>query len=265
MRVTRLRVENFVSYKDTDWIELAAGINIIVGQNDAGKSALLRALEFPMPDIRHLSAEQYRSEQLLAPKIEFDIAVAGTELEEAILQRKGHIQWPIQSVGAVAPNAMLEWLRTLQLQFQISRTTNKSSTRRFPSHGLFTEPPSYFVSLIPADGRIYVTDAGEGANDNIMQAVDTLLSRKLFLLNAQRYSIAKAGIGRAERLTPSAGNLPLVLSFLQGERRGVFRKLAGHLREVFSTVGDLSVAGTLSNELNSGLAFARPRPFRSKL
>ena len=40
-----------------------------------------------------------------------------------------------------------------------------------------------------------------------------------------------------------------MLAFLQGEKRGTFRKLVAHLREIFSTVGDLSVSTTAGNEL----------------
>lgn len=37
MRLTRMRVTNFSSFKDTGWIDFEAGINLVVGQNDAGK------------------------------------------------------------------------------------------------------------------------------------------------------------------------------------------------------------------------------------
>ena len=43
--ITRLRMENFQSHKDTD-IDFTDGINLIVGSSDAGKSAILRAINF---------------------------------------------------------------------------------------------------------------------------------------------------------------------------------------------------------------------------
>jgi hypothetical protein len=152
-------------------------------------------------------------------------------------------------LDAVTLDGMVEWIKTLQFEFQISRSGGTTASRRLPSHGLFPGPSNYFVALNPVDGGLTAAGPGHGGNDTIVEAINELLARKLFLLNAQRYSLGRVGVGRAERLAANAGNLPQVLSFLQGERRGVFRKLVGHLREVFSTVGDLSVVGTASNEL----------------
>ena len=43
--ITRLRMENFQSHKDADF-EFSEGINLITGSSDAGKSAILRAINF---------------------------------------------------------------------------------------------------------------------------------------------------------------------------------------------------------------------------
>lgn len=49
MRLEKARVQNYRSVKDTDWFDLAAAKTILVGPNEAGKTAVLRALEHISP------------------------------------------------------------------------------------------------------------------------------------------------------------------------------------------------------------------------
>lgn len=63
----------------------------------------------------------------------------------------------------------------------------------------------------------------------------------VFYFSAERLSIGESGIGYSNRLTHNAQNLPNVLHTLQNENGDVFDKLVRHLREIFPTVGNLSV------------------------
>ncbi len=49
MRLARARVQNYRSIKDTGWFEVEPGKTILVGANEAGKTALMRALEHLRP------------------------------------------------------------------------------------------------------------------------------------------------------------------------------------------------------------------------
>ena len=44
MYISRFKLANFKSYREPSSIEFTPGLNIVVGQNNAGKSALLGAL-----------------------------------------------------------------------------------------------------------------------------------------------------------------------------------------------------------------------------
>lgn len=45
--ITKVRIENFQSHEDTEF-ELSPGVNLIVGSSEAGKSAILRAINFAL-------------------------------------------------------------------------------------------------------------------------------------------------------------------------------------------------------------------------
>jgi hypothetical protein len=49
MRLARARVQNYRSIKDTGWFELEPGKTILVGANEAGKTAVMRVLEHLRP------------------------------------------------------------------------------------------------------------------------------------------------------------------------------------------------------------------------
>ena len=45
MRLAKARVQNYRSVRDTGWFDIEAEKSIIVGPNEAGKTAVLRALQ----------------------------------------------------------------------------------------------------------------------------------------------------------------------------------------------------------------------------
>ena len=49
MRLARARVQNYRSIKDSGWFELEPGKTILVGANEAGKTAVMRVLEHLRP------------------------------------------------------------------------------------------------------------------------------------------------------------------------------------------------------------------------
>ena len=46
MYLSKIRVRNYKSFRDSGDIEFKPGINIVVGQNNSGKTSLLEALGF---------------------------------------------------------------------------------------------------------------------------------------------------------------------------------------------------------------------------
>ena len=106
MRLIRMRVTNFSSFKDTGWIEFFPGINLIVGQNNAGKTAFMHVFDQILEDNRHRNTAEYQQERLEPPGIEFDLEVSGHEVEDAMSTwlrlNGGFISWPVQTTNSDA-------------------------------------------------------------------------------------------------------------------------------------------------------------------
>src|SRR5260221_6590667 len=57
MYINKFRLTNYKSYSDSGEVEFKPGFNIIVGQNNAGKTALLEALTLQFNGIPHRTIE----------------------------------------------------------------------------------------------------------------------------------------------------------------------------------------------------------------
>src|SRR5690349_5806603 len=55
MHIRRFQIQNYKGFRDTGLVDLSPGMNLVVGQNDAGKSALLDALSTSFQDVPHRS------------------------------------------------------------------------------------------------------------------------------------------------------------------------------------------------------------------
>jgi AAA15 family ATPase/GTPase len=55
MHISKFQLFNYKSFQDSGLLEFTQGINIIVGQNNAGKTALLEALTLNFSDVPHRS------------------------------------------------------------------------------------------------------------------------------------------------------------------------------------------------------------------
>jgi hypothetical protein len=242
MYLKRVNVRNFSSFKETGWIKFEPGINLIVGQNNAGKSAFLRVFDQVLLDDRHRNADRWRSESLEPPEVDIDIGVSGEELKDMILKRGTNFFWPIGQPH----HASFEKISSF-----LSEPENALNMRLQPNSGLaarpgympleFPNPGAVSQLLIVKNGKLSAGGQMMNSQDNLPDIYNKLWCNNIFVFKAQRYSIGKYAYGREERLRPDASNLPAILATMQGDRGSIFRALISHLREVFSTVRNLSV------------------------
>jgi hypothetical protein len=104
MRFLTVQVLNYKSFRDSGEITLARGFNVIVGKNDAGKSALLEAISLNKPNKPHRSLVTAPTPQsVLAPDsvIKISVETKPEELSEIFsVQNKLLIPWNSQGNGS---------------------------------------------------------------------------------------------------------------------------------------------------------------------
>jgi energy-coupling factor transporter ATP-binding protein EcfA2 len=251
MRLRKVRVEGFQSFADSGEIELSDGFNLIIGQNNSGKSALLRAMLPSLPDDRHRTPARWEDFKLAQPKVSFTIEASGIEIHDWSL-RSGNAQFFPVNEGEYSDviTLMREIFQSGNVVVNVSRTPSSSFLAEYPSHNRF----QYYqgnrrlcAMLIPSNGELTIKQDAGNANDTLPNLFLEAWNNDMFYFMAERMTIGQAVSGHAKRLTPNASNLPNVLHTLNSERGNVFKKLIGHMCEIFPTVGNLSVRSRPDN------------------
>lgn len=245
MRLIKARIQGFQSFSDSGEMEFSEGINLVIGQNNAGKSALLRALLPDLPDDRHRTPEKWETHKLPPPKIELTIDASGAEIRDWVLLSGGTQYFPVTAQEARKVQAfMLDFFERPSLLIPVNRRPNSPFSAPYPSHQLFQHltggPQQCSAIATPSNGEL-LFESGQGVDDTLPQLLFSAWHRGMFYFAAERMTIGEAAPGHANRLLPNAGNLPNVLHILDSEQGDLFKKLVQHLREIFSTVGNLSV------------------------
>ena len=251
MKLVSARVIGFRSFSDSGDIEFASGINLLIGQNNAGKSALLRAIRPVMPDDRHRSPAKWAAYELPLPYVHLSIELSGDELREGVL-RFGQQRLPLPQT-ALDPPTLLERLwqsPSIKINFVRSFNGNLEVDGYLSSVFDTTEaasPHSYaLIHSVNGEVRFSALTNGPGT---ISQLAQNICVQDMFFFDAERFGIGESPHGFSDRLESNAQNLPAVLHTLSGTRGSLFQKLVAHLREIFATVGNLSVGPTRSNQL----------------
>jgi predicted ATPase len=249
MRLLTIRVLGFQSFSDSGAVDFGQAINLVVGQNNSGKSSLLRSMQPVFADDRHRSASRYQDHLLENPSVLLSIQCSGSELLEAILKHREPYYIP---VPMTEKDQFLDRLWTsdtliFAVQNAPGNTAFESTTR--PSHGLPLDGDAVTAVVQGNQGKLQVIATEMSGNDNLARAIYHMWQSRMFFFTAERYAIGLSPPGAAERLAPNASNLPAVLHTLSGTRGTLFQKLVQHLREIFPTVGNLSVRPTPTNQI----------------
>lgn len=245
MRVKKFRLELHGPFEDSGWIELSPTMNIFVGENNSGKSAILRSFLGQLPSAAHRSSKEWRSEYLGTSKHTVEVEHSGPELDWAL--RKTQSSGPTWSIGTSSfttdqnVEAYLDqYLDTPKINHQITRSVNSDFAF------VHTEPYKtnvHIFTIAIANGRYLITNSGLGRPTNTLHNILSWLWReKIFVFQGLRSSPAKMNYAPASRLDSNAINLAVELNGLQGDSPEMFSMLVSHLTSIFPTVGNLSVS-----------------------
>ena len=245
MRLIKARIKGFQSFGDSGDIAFLEGVNLVIGQNNAGKSALLRALLPELPDDRHRKPEKWQSHELPKPEVALTIDVSGAEIRDWALRSRSSQHFPLPLEQSRNCDAfMKEFFEHPSLPISVTRTPGTGFSAPYPSHQLFRDrlgPQKPYASVTPSNGTLSIMPHVGGLNDTLPALLSEAWKRDMFYFAAERMAIGQAPGGYADRLSPNAANLPNILHSLHNGRGDVFKKLVAHLCEIFPTVGNLSV------------------------
>lgn len=265
MKIRTLEIINYKGFKNSPTIHFGSGFNIVVGQNNAGKTALLEAFRFRGTDsrpYRGLSTNPSitgTSSSFLA-----EISLSGEELQEALIRTGGQFYIPIENSGD-RNDYLTELFSKEKLAFKFSISHNNDYVSlNYPSHHNFryvSNPVACVVNI--NNGKISRSHETGNNSDNLIQIFHDLIPRKIYVFRPERYNIGTCEVQDTETLDQNARNLPAVLFRLQGNTAR-FERFNSHLREIFPSIFRVVVVPQ-GNQASIRLWMANPASERDDL
>lgn len=265
MYLSKFQLFNYKSFLNSELLEFKPGINIIVGQNNSGKTALLEALSLnfshsPHQSIKTLPAPDSRIES--ESSVEFSFYYEKAEIS-AIIDK-----FPPHHLGILPPddnphtlnqlvNLFQEWIdNPADVELTISRDGNIRITGLPSNLDLYKQlEESSSTVRFRKSSRIISLERGKDGRfhldknivlDNDVESFPVILCqefrRRIYRFYAERLNVGSCLSGSSSILKPNASNLPEVLSLLQlPGKKSVYERFNQYVSTIFPQIKLVSV------------------------
>ena len=287
MHISNFQLKNYKSYYQSGPLYLSAGINLIVGPNHAGKTALLEGLRLDFDLNPYRSSRVQRRvdpEEEVISSAEVSFTLSHKELWEILSNIRGSFGVPLPyellpdmrfaevNSDRIVAQEFVEQVFNKQSYTLAARYTKSSrdsgtlSSSKFPSigeydlgeynEGLSGRKQPFAWCRINNEGHLAVVETQEQGDREFDVGVKVLevLKERLYNFKAERLNVGKyiAGLGR--RLESDARNLPEVLGNLLGETPAKFRLLNKYFKTIFPQIYEVSVRNVSGEPQQMGLS-----------
>lgn len=243
MYLSKFRVENYKSFRDSGEIEFKPGINIIVGQNNSGKTALLEAIESRSETQPHKSVKEISTTE---SKVEITLNITRDEIEklfppEVILPGSfSTTKAEVESRFNIFVNegGEVKAERNFRQPFDISNTLYKSDSmavgvklRKVPIEN------KRFENTVE-NSRFEYKSTQEPAQieQAIWHQLFNLFVGKVYRFNAERPNLGESPMGVNRELDPNASLLAQVLLNAKSHNEDLFARFRKNVFEVLPSI-----------------------------
>ncbi len=254
MYISKFQVLNYKSFRDSGWLEFQPGINIIVGTNNSGKTALLESLGLEFED------NPYRNIRMRdIPDSDFsDESVANITFRLA----KSYIYTLINENKIYIYNEnnltiFQEWLdKVKEVEVTVSNYNNEPSIviSDFPEDiNLYQSAPGFGVSIgrvktvfyleTEKTGEFKLKEAiqkPEDRNKPFPQIIFDESKSQIYRFNSERFHIGSCSFGDSLILKPDASNLAEVIYQIDSRgKKKVYEKFNEYMNILFPEIKEV--------------------------
>ena len=247
MLLTKAKIENYKSFRSSGEFNFTAGFNVIVGENNAGKTALIEALSLDFEHIPHRSSNTvpYRGATVnSASIINITFKLDKDELENILIDKEPQFHIPISNdfPEGNALDIFYRWyerLREIKCIFQ-SKDLVFASLQGYPDIPN-TQGQSAILNFTRGRTRPEFDKKAQASQQELIPYRLALhLRERIYTFRAERFKVGQSSFGVKTLLSPDANNLPEVLNNLQGFRTR-FEYYNGLIRQIFPQIKEVSV------------------------
>jgi predicted ATPase len=239
MLITSAQIKNYKGFHSTPELPFTRGFNVIIGQNDSGKTALIEALSLGFRDDPHKNLGTTSRTATSEVKIRFTFE---PEEVRGILRTAGLVMLDISRDEVQATEARFRTLLLSEVNVEcvIGSKGMKSSTL------LEHTPPDGVNAVLlfqwdEATGEFERSSGGVGGGHRMTDILAQTARTRLYAFRAERLNIGMSDFGDEKTLQPDASNLPQVLNTLYSSNPSKFRKFNEHVTAIFPSIKQITV------------------------
>ncbi|MEA5554481.1 AAA family ATPase [Anabaena cylindrica UHCC 0172] len=272
MYISKFQISNYKSFQDSGLLEFTPGINIIVGQNNSGKTALLEALTLKFQDVPHRSINTLHSPLSIldntVSKSKVYLFFDKQELRQILNQFLPLViimNKPPENITDKTVNQFIEWLNQNNCaEYIVSLCSNtvidvdntdlsfglySPDTQAGGSHN--NENTYNTINIkrtVNEELKVYSTQSAK-SSDIIAVKLFKLLQSRIYRFYAERLNISRCAFGSNSILEPNASNLAEVLSGLQSRNSTAFDKYNKYINQIFPHIKRIAIEPREHNQL----------------
>lgn len=244
MQLLSARIRNYKGYRDSGVIQFRNGFNILVGQNNSGKTAFLEALQFRdfhSKPHKNIDAERDRPLNPVS-SCEIECEISGSELKNILLSA-GNFYF-LTDGPITSETALIKFNELLGIQKTTIRLCCENANWRIletPSHGLqpiHTANPMSVQFGVSEDRQSFIVQSVSAApNDNIGVIVGQRITEQggVYVFRAERLNLGQSPITDDPVLAANATNLASVLLHLMSNPSR-YERLMEYIRLIFPAI-----------------------------
>lgn len=254
LKISALQLINYKGFLDSGFVELDDCWNVIVGQNNAGKTAFIEGFRLSRNASKvHRDASfprdfPYPTESRFVARMRI-----GREwVKNAWLKRGGQFDLPVAGIDSHGRHQELDpegFWEGPDLCVELAFRPGGMSAPGWPSHGLFNgSGGAQYVPFHPtADRKVGSTGGrGSGTQDTLPAIIHENYASYIYVFEAKRFALGECPHEDSVVLRPDAGNLPAVLVQLAANP-DQFREFKRNVSDIFPSIKEVTVTAKGNN------------------
>jgi predicted ATPase len=247
MRFLKFKVSNYKSFLDSPELSFRPGLNVIVGQNNSAKTALLEAMTLAYGDNHHRSLETMpRTTTSPNPQstYEFVFEIDTVEARTLMLDQfpTAYVAIPEEQPLGIEADKVASIINStfaVRATYSASPGVSEAFLEAFPTS--LSSP--HVVKCVAQIGGISVdrnTVFGARPQDRLPFHLVNVFRPRIYAFRAERQNVGECAIADSPVLEPNASNLASVLLLLQSNNSR-FRRYESFVKNIFPQIKQITV------------------------
>ena len=253
MNLIGIKILNYKCYRDSGPVALGETFTVVVGQNNAGKTAFLEAINsssIQNKPHRVPARGPFQPVPIPTSSVHVDVSISGAELLHRMLANGDQIVFPLARAWATDPHAgVQQFFDEPKLHFELQRSAGSGwSGRSNPAHRHYKPEPNDITARVgpTSDRQSWTVHSIQQSEQGLSAYVGQYIDRSVYLFRAERLNVGESSITPTSELANDANNLPSVLLQLPNspEAHDRYQEL---VREIFPLIYRVSAAPITSS------------------